>query len=278
MKHWHKCRRWWERSLECPFRGVTDHDDDDGDSEEEFHLIGAKTGSRVVARVGKRTPIGVREFAKGFPLQGTVDVPDVVPTGIPQPIPGGLPDVIGVPFPEDPGVAEIIQRIVLGIGEVPTRWVPTAQELAALMARLQIPVETARQDVVASVAEDAVAAQFGRAMTGEFDLRDLVPAVAVPLLRKLFTRTRTLPMKLPHPVPKPGPMDPVREGSSFRTGAKQEAQAGKPARQRIPRVRQPAPRVGFGGMQINMAERMRELMGVPGRRSFRFFKQSRPEL
>lgn len=33
MKHWHKCRRWWKRGIECPFSSMAFHEDDQPDDD-----------------------------------------------------------------------------------------------------------------------------------------------------------------------------------------------------------------------------------------------------
>lgn len=204
--------------MSCPFQEEENHEkDDDGDADEVFKLEKGGIPVPVPSAPPPRTAVGVREFAKGFPLA----VPgETTPDSIPAPLPE-LPDVIGVPFPEPPGVEAVVETIRTGIGQVPTRWRPSPFEVARILANLGLPDDTERADVIAAVAEDATAdslvpamKQVQLALERGLTLKDVVPAAAIPLLKLLLRQIKARPGLLGAP----GPADPPRPPSTFRTG------------------------------------------------------------
>ncbi len=219
-----------------------------------------------------KIPVGARTFAKGFPL--ATPAPAVDPEPAPVSIPSGTPaEPLGIPFPAPPGVESIATVLDQRISEIPARWVPTPDQLAALLARMGMAANTQRPAVIAGVAETQIAQEFG-----SLSLKDLIPVAAIPLVKQLLKRVKVRPGVLG----KPGRMDPVRPASTFRTSPGRTAPAFQPqtsGRGLPPRPVQPAQTKGFGGGHTrNMTAFMEFLQKKPGSRRITPFKQADPNL
>ncbi len=122
MEHWHRCRRWWRRGLECPFTKMGMHDPGDGGPEPEdegfpfprFAVPGRKKappkfgGGLLEASepfLAKLEDL-YKEIAEGTPkLPGTPPEPFGLPPGRPPvPRPVRAPEPVRVPEPVRAGV------------------------------------------------------------------------------------------------------------------------------------------------------------------------------
>ncbi len=263
MKHWHRCRRWWDKELACPFGGLEDHNDDEPPEPDAHELISfertpATAWGPVRPSVPARRTVAVRQ-PRAAPVPAAVET-----RALPQPAPTGLlEDLVGVPFPPPEGLKDVTESIRDGIGQVPARWAPTQEQLATLFARMGITLPITRADTITGVAEAAVADKIGNMVAEgrEFaagrglNFLDAVPAAAIPLLKLLGKRRPGAPRRV---MGQPGRMDPARPPSTFRTGQGRHRTA--PAFHPLTGgPRPPGRRGGFGGMHVNMSDWIKRL-------------------
>ena len=258
MKHWHKCRRWKEKQLSCPFGGKGHEEREDQSDEIKFKKTSGARVPAVVAGTGGRPTVGVREPRRGVPdpLAAAIEKP-------PPSVPEKVEDIIGKPFPgvPDPApamVAPVMEQLQAAVAEVPEKWRPSEEQVRDLLAKLGAKNE-GRGNTVRAMAEEAVTGAFEESagFPGE-----LLPVAVIPLIKHIFQKVFAA---RPGVIGKAGPADPARAGSTFRTESGrtggEKAVRGPGAAMRAVRTKG-----GFGGMSINAAARMRELMAIPARR------------
>lgn len=271
-KHWHRCERWSDKRLGCPFR---EEDEDENDQVRTSPDLKFTTSAAAAASV-------VRDRARGKrPLKEMEASAARVPVG---------------QFPREPMdmVATAVEEEVLkiaGIGVPPVPWVPGPGE-AEILRRLGIPRETVyafrettgsaslQANLPMAMAEEAVTSAVS-ASAG----RDPWAVIVLPMVMEALRRFL---------VKQPAGFDRVQQpGSAFRPSTEAELKHNRPvqrpmpyrvSRMMPPRVhpdlmRQPVPvrRGGGGGFHFNAAERMREMIGV-SRRRVTPFRQSDPSL
>ncbi len=260
MKHWHRCSRWRERFEGCPFREI-DHDDDEPDGEAEDILRLEKGGAAVPAKL-PIAPIAVGARVRSEEptignLVGARSIPIPVPLPLQLPVPVPVPlDLPGLPFPNPPGIDDVVRTIVQGIGQVPDRWRPSDAQLAEMTAKLGMSKGAARADVITAAAEVEAVSAFS--VTAGIGLEDLWPVALIPLLKRL---TKAKASARAGVVGRPGRMDPLRDPSTFKTGSEPHTNVRGLRPAPPPRTKRFSRRGGFGGLAVNMAARMRALTG-----------------
>ncbi len=272
MRHWHRCQRWVRRGISCPFELKYDHDDIDTSSDRvEFRSTAAEVARVPLGRGRPRaSSVGVREPArvpkKAFAGSARVPVPA---RGVP-----GL-NVTGIPAGERLGrVAG--ERIAEGIGVMPERWVPSEAELSNALRQTGLfersEHSATAEDVVSQVAEEAASESIQEEALGV----SIPPIVyALPLVGDLLRRSMSVMRKAPVQPRVPAQPRPVsRELGRVGGGSAQEgsrATARSPGSPTVTKrvgpkggaAKGPPPRGagGGGGFQIDMAGRMRRMLG-----------------
>lgn len=262
MRHWHRCIRWHEKGIACPF------DKEEGKREERPQDARLRFEKKGRTKVGRGPPVS----GAGKPVV-SVREPRYVTPWLSEKS-GGRPwpkstkdafDVVGMPFPEAAEaevLAPVVRTMAEAIGQVPEAWAPSREQVARLVSALGEGREATRESVVGGVAELATADAFGRWNPGEW-----APLAAIPVLERLFRKTRGRAGL----VGKPGPADPARPASTFRTGkgpdtTRTSYAPRKPGIVPARRFRAPVRVPRSGAMHVNMAAWMKGLTGAPGSR------------
>lgn len=272
MRHWHRCQRWKNKRLECPFRLSKEHKDDpdppDPDDQLRFtRTARVRAGRPIVGGAAARQRVGVREPAR---------VPERVASavaGVPTPaVPVPLPDLIGLPFPQPAALEPIEDLIKDGIGQVPARWKPSEAQLEELADALAIPAPATKEAVVTAMAEEAtVELIVGRAQ----NFLDVLPLAAIPLLRVLGGRFKGVAEALPKGAPRFKRLELTQASQQKQPNPKPvkptpgQKELGKAAN------KPPAPKPAFrttskgfagGAMSVNMSQ---QFIRTPSTRKFR---------
>ncbi len=291
MNHWHQCRRWWERNLDCPFRGMEDHEDDveTGDPPDDAPtnlLLPAKEREvedplEIPEPLGDPLPIPALEpqlpLPFPFPIPPPAGVPQlpgfppwIPPDPVPARAPGPLPRQAPLPSRDRPGL--IPQPVAEGAGNllghalglVPNSFRATSEGVLDLFGVIpnqagappnqqQQRIAVAEAGAAAIVAEETSKARRFR----EWQRQQAEEAEA--------TRERDTARKERARKEK----DRGRRVTGRKVAAAVGTLAGAGGAAYLTnRFRKPPQfRGGFGGLQVNMAARMRALTAIAGARS-----------
>ncbi len=253
MRHWHRCRRWTKRQMECPLRVVEGHDDMAQDSDERLEV---KTGSRT-GRALLRAP--------SLAPAATVKVrePRVVPAT--QRVGGGPLDEPGEAPPAlEDIIATFIPALIEGLGDPPKRATFQEDDFPFLVKRGIVPFRVAKgvpramadASMMNQMTEEALAQVVREQAPAKADAVSRFPwfVLALPLLhelRKLIDlrpgRVRTLREPGPPRVIQPG------EGGVHEPSRTSNRRADEARRNRIIRPNPQPAQVGrgFGGRHVD---------------------------
>lgn len=284
MKHWHRCRRWQRRNIACPLQELDEHEDPD---EEDSQLQFIRT---TKGRVPPGDPVPVRPGVA--PRGQLVRVGDRARTGgihqraasatrvIPEPSFPGF-DVADLPTP---GIGRAaIDRVSEGIAVMPERWNPTDAELAEVMERVggfrrgELTYSNAVAQISEEAAAESIQVEIGNAETSVPGWLFGIPLVH-EALRRIVSHVRAAPTQpsirdpRPHVRTRKTTTVPTRSGSKGRRGRSRPSESAyerhrrlnpdlKPRTGAAMRPRTPARSGGFGGLNVNMTERMNALIG-----------------
>lgn len=279
MRHWHSCKRWWINDLPCPFKGLDEDEEEDDDDDNGFPKL------PIPGR--RRSPLQ----APGFPV--SLGIPDTVPyqLGLPWPVPSpppGTPQLPGfppyVPFPPaatpapgplpgqpplpDPAQPRLqpslqtAQNLVgRARGYVPQLWRPNERQIEQLFGTTRL-----RQGPPTNQQSRMAVAEMGAA-------QQVMVQSAIRRRRREFQKEQAE----------------AAEADRQRQAARRGKEKGRVSKERIAagaaavvagagiafKASRGGGRGGFGGFNVNMAARMRNLTAPLGARSFR---QADPEL
>ncbi len=93
---WHRCERWWNQQMRCPYSGLGPKDEPD-DDEEPLIPIGEKPKPKVIPP-GKKETVKVPVPVK-VPIPEPIAVYEPIPPGTPAPVPVRAPAPAPAPKP-----------------------------------------------------------------------------------------------------------------------------------------------------------------------------------
>ena len=239
---------------------VPEHPEEDpeGEAEDYIRLEAGRAPAAVRPGRAPRPTVGVREPRRAG---GGVKA---AAAALKEPVgETAVDDVVGTPFPgvpDEPAIVRpLFEMIRAGVaGFVP----PPGISRVNLENVVGQPLDSAA-NAVRAVAEEATSSTFREVMRGRGrSIYDTAPVAAIPLLRHLFKRrARVRPGVLGTrgPADPPSSYKPQRGSAGARFGEQGTASTRSPRNPAAGGAR-PTRVGGFGGMHVNVTQRMRELV------------------